>query len=177
MKKILIISGVVLAVFVAGYVGAIGVGLADNPMKVTDPSDPRFEIRNLRYEDYRYSNNPSQDVAKVLRMFIPKGSDRSYVEEILVGGGAVVIKGDKKNKYVQGERNPFLGTEINEILANFKADSFTYYHFTYKKAFIAITPSGGVTLTAYYDENNKLLLMIVGNEFVHDIPTFSAKED
>ena len=84
MKKILIISGVVLAVFVAGYVGAINVGLADNPMKVIDPSDPRFDPLKFDYCDY---DEDAGELLNVFRILFPPNTSKEFIDRVLIKEG------------------------------------------------------------------------------------------
>ena len=110
MKKILIISGVVLAVFVAGYVGAINVGLADNPMKVTDPSDPRFDPDAFRFEDYL----TKEELIDAFRKLFPPGTPKEFVDRALIkAGGAQSWESDSI-------KNLFYYREPENIVLHFK---------------------------------------------------------
>jgi hypothetical protein len=51
-----------------------------NPFKVTDPSDPRFDPMQFRFEDY----SDEKKFQEVLDILFPQGTKRSRVEEILI---------------------------------------------------------------------------------------------
>lgn len=90
MRKNLRVFGI-LMIFIAATVVA-----ASNPFKVTNPSNPRFEAANFKFEDYSISS----ELAAALRKIIPINSSKNEVDAILVEHlGAVVVSSSEKNKY------------------------------------------------------------------------------
>ncbi|MCG7870492.1 MAG: hypothetical protein JAZ11_00130 [Candidatus Thiodiazotropha lotti] len=81
------------------------------PFKVTDPSDPNFDPLKFRYTDY-YSET---DFSKAIESMFPIGTEKSYVDKILVhiGEGGVKKFNYKhpiykdKITYRYGYNNPF----------------------------------------------------------------------
>lgn len=71
-------------VFGLVLVGLIAAVWLWNPLKVTDPHDPRFDPKKFSFHDYFVGNIPETEKAihdAVATMF-PQGTPRSYVEEI-----------------------------------------------------------------------------------------------
>ena len=143
---------------------------ACKPHKVLDPHDPNFDIKQFRYEDYSSFPDQGDVVSEVLRTSFPIGTQRSVVEEVLVGGGAVVVSGHGFYKDM-----PAVGSTVRGLMKNLSPEYYAIYHMKYKKPFVSITPSGGVTLFAFYDEDDSLLYMILHQNFVHE-GTFSETE-
>ncbi|AGH97677.1 hypothetical protein A11S_854 [Micavibrio aeruginosavorus EPB] len=135
---------------------------ACKPNKVLDPHDPNFDIKQFRYGDYKYSDDPDRDVSEVLKFFFPIGTKRSVIEDTLVSNGTVLIS-------ASGSFGEFgsLGVVRGELLEKISASYYAVYHFKYKSQSISLTPSGGVRLCAFYDDGNKLVSMIIGSKFVH----------
>lgn len=74
-----IISLLVLVVFL----GIGGWVVMANPLKVTDPNDPRFDPMEFRFENY--TDDSSLRVA--LKKVFPVGTDHAYVDEVLIQKG------------------------------------------------------------------------------------------
>lgn len=51
--------------------------------KVTDPRDPKFDATQFRFEDY----SSKSEISPIIHHMFPVGTDRSYVEKILVDIG------------------------------------------------------------------------------------------
>ena len=52
-------------------------------VKVTDPGNPQFDATQFRFEDY----SSKSEISPVIHHMFPVGTDRSYVEKILVDIG------------------------------------------------------------------------------------------
>lgn len=87
-------------IFVLSLV-SISTVACSNPFKVTDPADPKFKPENFRFEDY-----PGiPPMTEALRKLFPVGTDREFVEKVLIDAGGAKLKTilsaeqiDKNNK-------------------------------------------------------------------------------
>ena len=142
--------------------GVSACGKAEN--KVTDPSSPGFEIEKFDVRDYK----DFKKIAEVFRIYFPIGTDRSFIDDILVTKGKVRISRTGPFSEVENLRGLGHGAEHEKILKNFSAKYYVHYDLPYDEIFpISITPSVSRAATAFYDENDKLRLLFVGTELVN----------
>ena len=59
---------------------------ACNPFKVTDPSDPRFDVTKFSFEDYRIE----KDLHDALGAVFPSGTNRKVIEDILIDNAGLL---------------------------------------------------------------------------------------
>lgn len=71
--------------------GALGWAAIANPFKATDPNNPNFDPMKFRFEDY-ITGDPLRDV---FREIFPVGTDKSFVDKILVGSGGATSSQSK----------------------------------------------------------------------------------
>jgi hypothetical protein len=112
------------------------------PWKITDPSDPRFDVTKFEFDDY------TSDIAlsKALRILFPIGTDKSDVDRVLGDmGRAKISKVTGKNPYRDDPSEQEYYCEYRS-LRSFISDYFSGMpegEFTWK---VLVT----------YDQNNKL---------------------
>jgi hypothetical protein len=85
VKRILItVAFVALAIFF------LGLNMTYQPLAVTNPDDSRFDPRQFRFSNYSHKRGNEPEFNKALLRMFPPGTDRAYVEEILVQQGHAV---------------------------------------------------------------------------------------
>ncbi|MGM0422753.1 MAG: hypothetical protein ACQEQL_06630, partial [Pseudomonadota bacterium] len=70
---------------------ALSLMLSACATKVTDPSDPRFDVSQFRFEDYI-----GRDITNIMLEIFPKGTDKKYIKKIFEGNmGLTPFKKEK----------------------------------------------------------------------------------
>lgn len=139
--------------------------LFSNPIKITDPNDPDFDPLRFNFNDY----DSYSDLAEMLSIILPVGKSRADVERIFVGAGNAKIIGPQsiedivrtgkfpdKEGYDWGHGYQFYGY-FDDFHPAYRVK---YYHPSRVTKFSWL-------VTAYYDEQDKLMLLIVKDEIVH----------
>lgn len=65
-------------------------------MTITDPSDPRFDPNEFRFEDYQANQD---DLPNTFRVLFPIGTNRTTVEAILVRAGGARAYEDRNRQH------------------------------------------------------------------------------
>ncbi|MGM0421801.1 MAG: hypothetical protein ACQEQL_01735 [Pseudomonadota bacterium] len=115
------------------------IGLTACAMKVTDPNDPRFDVSEFRFEDYR-----GQDIQKVMQSIFPVGTEKRNIENIMERELGLKSQRLPYFRKWNGKQNKF---------NNIKSDKVFMYDYT--------KPNYGVfgiswQVTFLYDEHNRL---------------------
>jgi len=144
--------------------GAYLVALA-KPVKITDPHDPAFNIEKFDSRDYKSAD----EMAQVFKKFFPLGTPRSYIENILTKSDTTRIPQKESFETKRGVPGLGHGYQYKDVLKDFSAAYLVRYGMPPKKPIfgLTITPGSERTAVSYYDENDRLKLMLVGNELVH----------
>lgn len=124
------------------YIGLIGIALllcvVAIVLKVTDPSDPKFDPYQFKFTDY-----PRSELASILDKLIKPGQDRADVERILMNSG---------------------GANMNEVVCGEGSQKIKLINYFIKLPMIYITKSGifnnvlwdlSNNITLLYDAQNK----------------------
>ena len=132
------------------------------PSKVIDPHKSGFDIEKFSCLDY-----PTNDlIPDVLRNFFPIGVNQSYIEKIMVErGGCLKIV---EMAYEPQKHHMF--TEIDamtKVLIKLPVDHFAVYHITHKKPLVSVASGSMRPIVAFYDKNNKLLVMYEYTNLIH----------
>ena len=67
-----------------------------NPLKIVDPTDPRFKAERFRFEDY----GSETQLAYVISRVVMPGMDRKTVDDILVASGHASLRETQEGKAV-----------------------------------------------------------------------------
>lgn len=67
--------------------------VACNPLKVTDPNDPKFDINQFEFNDHRARD----DIAEVFMKAFPIGTEKSFIDSILID--AAGAKSERSKTY------------------------------------------------------------------------------
>lgn len=142
------------ALFVVG-------GCDDANSQVTDPHNSEFKIEKFDARNY----DTAKQLAEVFRVYFPLGTDRDFIDHVLVVNGNVRIS--RQGPFEERISSPGLGFGYNykEILKNFTADYYVVYDLP-SSVKHSITPASGRAATAFYDQENKLKLLFVHTELV-----------
>lgn len=133
--------------------------------KVTDPDNPRFDITKFRISDYKYSKDLKKEVAGIFRIYFPLGMSRGEIEKILVENEIII---NASRAVSLSEDTPHLGLDADNALSESLASYYVVYTFTPERHMFSLTPGGGIKLYAFYDDENKLVLMVLGSKIVHE---------
>lgn len=114
-----------------------------NPFKVTDPSDPKFNPDKFSFNDYK----THEELRDAFRKLFPVGTDREFIERVLVNAG---------------------GAKIVDTF-DFKAEGGGYLHIRYEEPFNPIRSfKQPIFYTVTLSQDNKLMnIMINGGMKVH----------
>lgn len=116
---------------------------------VTDPDDPQFDPKEFRLQNYSRSRGNNAQLPKALVKIFPPGTDKTYVEEILVKQGNARVGVNQITEY----HNP--------------GDSdYTYIW----------SPSGlsGKLVRFVFDENNKATMMTMGKTPIYGVDAINT---
>ena len=104
---------------------------------ITDPDDPKFDPMQFRFEYYKDRYGNEWDLPKALIKMFPPGTDKAYIDKILVeqAGARNYEAPEKKRKFVyRWPSNASLGGEIffiyydeNNRSASFFSSVVRYY--------------------------------------------------
>jgi hypothetical protein len=111
------------------------------PFKSTDPASPMFVESLFRLRDYDHVR--SFDIEKLKRdlpILFPVGTPKEYVDLMLVDRGGANV-------------------------ANQTEYTFGKYSYSYQPISFWFTPDAWF-VTVYYDENNKVAAIAIGNDFI-----------
>lgn len=123
-----------------------------NPFKVTDPNDPRFDIKKFELNDYR----SNKEIAEVIRKYMPIGTSRNDVEKILVSiAGASITDFTNQRNYKTGT-----AADIEVLdLKNSAQSIFRYGHKGRNATFYW-------QIYIFYDHEDRLMQVVTGNVVV-----------
>lgn len=107
--------------------------------KVTDPSDPQFDVSQFRFEDY-----VGQDIQKVMQSIFPVGTEKRYIRHIMEDNLGLNSQRLEYFRKWNSKQNKFNNKKSDNV--------FMYYY---------AKPNYGVfgiswRVTFLYDENNRL---------------------
>ena len=77
---------------------------ACNPFKVTDPNDPNFDPNKFSFSDYK-----SYEMYNTFRVLFPVGTEKSYVDRVLVKAGKAYSRRTDTFPYVVSYSAPPCG--------------------------------------------------------------------
>ncbi len=84
MKKSISLIICIIVIASAGYVGAVSIGLAQNPVRVNDPDDPNFDPDSFSFNLYKFDREAKIEYFKKL---FPIGTSKEFVDRVLVQAG------------------------------------------------------------------------------------------
>lgn len=93
MKIFYLFLMIIILIATAGYLAIF------EPWKITDPADSRFDPVHFSYGDYK----SEKELQTVLTKLFPKGTERTDVEDILIGSANLDVgytEGDGGNYYI-----------------------------------------------------------------------------
>lgn len=133
-------------------------GQKNLPSKITDPNDPGFVVENFKWDDY----TTAKDLAEVFHIIFPIGTDKKFVEKILLQPGTEKIGPIDVQDRLSKTGGVLAGELADRMLYSdprFKtAKTFTTYNNPPKAPFFNFAASGGGrATTVYYDAQDKLL--------------------
>lgn len=141
--------------------------------KITDPDDPNFDPMSFQFSDYLNHT----ELIPILRTMFPVGTDRSYVEKILIEKNGAVEKINFDgliDKRIESGTHNFGGhSDISDAVEKLPNKKFyAVYQAGVKSKNIRnpfVVSSSGWIVSVIYDENNKVIDMISGNiNLVHN---------
>lgn len=164
---VLLILVVIIGFLSLAYVKSIPPDMSKSG-KIINPHDPRFVAENFRWDDYL----TAQELADVFQVIFPIGTDKSYVDKILLAQPEAkasepvdVIEFKKKTGgFVYGmgkDKILYADPKFQKVkfFVNYSGPSW--------RPWIDITPGTSRETIVYYDEDNKLLNAIVYVFVVH----------
>jgi hypothetical protein len=100
MKRKFVLPAVILCSVVIAAIMVFG-----NPLKVTDPADPRFNPDKFFFCDYK----THEDLRKAFANLFPVGTDQEFVDRVLIKAGRAYGYDDvnKVGLRIYRERQPF----------------------------------------------------------------------
>lgn len=99
-----------------------------NPLKVTDPSSPKFKIENFRLLDYSPKN-----LNDALVKIFPQGTDRSFVDSVMRSAGGSLTHTNEKE---------IARYEFPKNLRNWYDNPFLVFIFDEQNKLVNIKPQG-----------------------------------
>lgn len=114
------------------------------PFVVTNPDDPRFDPKEFRFANYSRFRNNEGDVRGALAKAFPPGTDKSFVDKILIRKADAWVAENQKTQYHDPAHHDY---------------SYVW------------SPSGmgGWVVRFIFDETNKSVMMKTGKRTIYGV--------
>lgn len=114
------------------FLGVVIFFYAPNPLKVTDPSDPRFDPYSFKYKDY---DGGLCSMREVYRSIFEVGDTKTFVDDVLVKSGGAKLEISKDGWHAYGPNvfipyfsyTLFIGYDEQETLTDAKMNAVSIY--------------------------------------------------
>jgi hypothetical protein len=166
-KKTAIIFLSIMAFSIAAFL-SIGYNHKNSPPKIINPHDPRFVVEDFRWDDYR----SAKELADVFKIIFPAGTEKTYIDQILLAQpestASEEINIDSYKKKTGGKLASTSDEKILNSDPNFKnAKTFVKYNHPMEAPIINFAPSTSWTTTVYYDDQKRVVNIMVYTFVVH----------